>query len=57
MEDAVKNGHDLPTIDIGSIIGRTFITTQDEDGEQVRARIDEAKFLQDRTADEAEPLL
>ena len=57
MEDAVKNGHDLPTIDIGSIIGRTFITTQDEDGEQVRARIDEAEFLQDRTADEAEPLL
>ena len=57
MEDAVRNGGELPTIDISDVIGRAFITTQDSEGEQVQARIDSAKFLQDRTADEAGPLI
>ena len=57
MEDAVKNGGDLPTINIDDIIGRTFITSPDSDGEQVRAQIEEASFLQQRTADEMEPLI
>ena len=57
MEDAVKNGRDLPTIDIVDILGRTFITSPDHEGEQKRALIEGAEFLQQRTADEAEPLI
>ena len=57
MEDAVKNGQDLPTIDVAEILGRTFITTPDHEGEQHRAKIMEAEFLQDRTADGAQPLI
>ena len=57
MEDAVKNGKDLPTIDIVDILGRTFITTPDHEGEQRRAIVEEAEFLQQRTADQAEPLI
>ena len=47
MEDAARDGGELPTIDTSDVIGRTFITTQDSEGEQVRARIDGAEFLQD----------
>ena len=57
MEDAVNNGADLPTIDVSDILGRTFITTPDHDGEQKRAKIVEAEFLQQRTADQMEPLI
>ena len=57
MEEAVEAGRDLPTIDISEILGRTFITTPDHDGEQQRAQIMDAEFLQDRTADEAQPLI
>ena len=57
MEDAVKNGADLPTINIEDLIGRTFISTPDENGEQDRAQIEGAEFLQDMTADEAQPLI
>ena len=57
MEDAVHNGGEPPTIDTSDIIGRAFITTQDREGEQVCARIDDAEFLQDHTADEAGPLI
>ena len=57
MEDAVNNGHDLPTIDVSNILGRTFITTPDHEGEQKHAKIKDGEFLQQRTADEMEPLL
>ena len=57
MEDAVKAGKDLPTIDISDIIGRTFITSPDDIGEQKRAQIEDAEFLQQRTADESQPLI
>ena len=57
MEDAVKNGRELPTIDIVDILGRTFITSPDAEGEQKRATIEEAEFLQQKTADQAEPLI
>ena len=57
MDDAVNRGHDLPTIDIESIIGRTFITSKDEEGEQVRAQIENAEFLRERTADASERLI
>jgi hypothetical protein len=57
MEDAMNSGADLPTIDIGSILGRTFITSPDADGEQKRAIIESVEFLQDRTSDQMEPLL
>ena len=57
MEDVVSNGGDLPTIDVSNILGRTFITTPNHEGEQVPAQIESAEFLQRRTADEMEPLL
>ena len=40
MEDAIKHGRSLPTIDVGHVLGRTFITTPNESGEQSRARIE-----------------
>ena len=57
MEDVVNSGGDLPTIDITDILGRTFITSPNESGEQTRARIGDAEFTQQRTADEMEPLI
>ena len=57
MEDAVNSGGDLPTIDITDILGRTFITSPNESGEQTRAHIEDAEFTQQRTADEMEPLI
>ena len=57
MEDAVNNGGSLPTIDVDDIVGRTFITTPDSDGEQVRATIERAEFTQHRTADGIQPLI
>ena len=57
MEDMVNQGGDPPTIDATDTLGRTFITSPNESGEQVRARIEEAEFTQQRTADEMEPLI
>ena len=57
MEEMVKNGGELPTIDVDDIVGRTFITTPDIDGEQLRAKIVSAKFTQQCTADEMQPLI
>ena len=47
----------LPTIEGNDILGRTFISTPDENGEQFRTQIVDVELLQDRTADGAEPLL
>ena len=57
MEDAVNQGGNLPTIDVTDTLGRTFITSPNESGEQVRAQIESAEFTQQRTSDEMEPLL
>ena len=57
MEDIINDGGDLPTIDVTDLLGRTFITTPDHDGEQKRAKIEHAQFLQQRTADKMEPLI
>ena len=38
-------------------MGRMFITTPNENGEHSRARIEGAGFMQQRTADGAEPLI
>ena len=57
MEDIVKNGGDLPTINIDDIIGRTFITSPKATGKQVRAQIDGAMLTQQWTADGMEPLI
>ena len=59
-EDAFGKDATLPTIDpdtMETILGRTFITTPDEEGEQKRATVEAMEFTQDRTADEAEPLM
>ena len=57
IEDTVKNGGDLPTINIDDIVGRTFITSPYSTGEQVRAQIDGATITQQRTADGMELLI
>ena len=39
MEDAARNGGELPTIDTSNVIGRAFITTQDSEGEHEKCLI------------------
>ena len=56
-EDAVQGGGQLPTIDVENLVGRTFITTPDADGEQYRARIDGVEATDKTTADKRETLL
>ena len=56
MEEILENGGKLPELDSADILGRTFITTPDDDGEQRRARIEEAKPVEHRTADDMQPL-
>ena len=46
----------LPTINAGTLVGRTFITDPDEEGEQVRAKIDMIEATQHATADGKEKL-
>lgn len=56
MEDAVKEGGNLPTIDVESIQGRTFITTPDAEGEQKRAQIESVEPTEEFASDGKERL-
>ncbi len=56
MDDAVEHGEPLPTIDIDSLLNRTFITSPDEHGEQTRAKVLSAQPLIETTADGSEQL-
>ncbi len=56
-EKSVMEGGELPTIDAAELMGRTFITTPDEHGEQFRARIDEIEPTDSKTPDKREVLL
>ena len=57
MEEVVQNGGQLPTIDAQDILGRTFITTPDSDGEQRRAKVEDIEVTNDKSSDGREPLL
>ena len=46
----------LPTFDASHLIGRTFITTPDENGEQRRAQIEDMEATKDWTPDSKQPL-
>ena len=52
-----KEESELPTIDIGNLVGRTFITNPDDDGEQHRAKVLEAYPTGDTTADGKDAIL
>ena len=41
----------MPTINVGNLLGRSFITDPDEEGEQLRARIESIEDTEDSTAD------
>jgi len=60
--DVVQSAHDvedeqLPQVDIEGLLGRTFITNPDDDGEQVRAKVVEADLTGDTTADGKDAIL
>ena len=46
----------MPVIDVSDLINRTYITNPDEDGEQLRAVIDQIEKTNERTADKKETL-
>ena len=56
MEKELENGHDLPTLDSSSFLGRTFITTPDDSGEQRRATIEQVQLTKNMTPDGMQPL-
>ena len=56
MEDILEKGGRLPELDSADILGRTFITTPDDAGEQRRAKIESAEPIDERTADDMQPL-
>ena len=55
-EEAIMNGATLPTIDTSELVGRTFISNPDEEGNQVRAKVEDIEPLEDWTADRTEQL-
>ena len=56
MEKELENGGDLPTLDSSSFLGRTFITTPDDSGEQRRATIEQVQLTKNKTPDGMQPL-
>ena len=55
-EKRVLQGNELPTLDSKDLIGRTFITTPDHNGEQLRAQIESIEATDERTPDRREVL-
>ena len=52
----MDHGKPLPTIDLDSLLNRTFISQPDDHGEQTRAKIISAQPLDETTADGSEQL-
>ncbi len=57
LNDILDKGGSLPTIDVESLLGRTFISQPDEAGEQARAKVEEGKPTNETTADGTQQLL
>ena len=55
-DDLVFKHRPIPTIDVGSLVGRTFITEPDGEGEQHRAKVDIIEPVDEKTADGREAL-
>ena len=56
QEDAVERGESLPTIDASDLIGRTFINDPDDEGVQIRAKVEEILPTDRRTTDKQHEL-
>ena len=56
IDEYIESGGTLPTVDVGDLMGRTFITDPQDDGEQTRAKVVGIEALAEATADNAERL-
>ena len=56
IDEYIASGGTLPTIDVSDLMGRTFITDPQDDGEQTRATVVGIEGLEEATADNAERL-
>ncbi len=56
MEHIINKGGRMPTLNADHILGRTFITTPDEDGEQKRAKIVDIEATGEKALDGKQPL-
>ena len=50
-----KGNAEMPTINVDELIGRTFITSPDADGEQKRAQIKGATFTSENGRQDGAP--
>ena len=55
-DEHVQKGGTLPTIDVEDLVGRTFIDNPDDDGVQLRAKIESATPIGKQVADRSEDL-
>ena len=56
MDAILEKGGELPTFDASDLLGRTYITDPDDNQEQRRVKIYDVDVLEDRTADDQQPL-
>ncbi len=56
MEHVINKGGRMPTLNADHILGRTFITTPDEEGEQKRAKIIDIEATGEKASDGKQPL-
>ena len=56
MKEILERGGKLPTLDSADLLGRTYITDPDDEGEQHRAKIVDVGVLEERTPDGMQPL-
>ena len=55
-DEHIKNGGTLPSFKVDDLIGRTFIDNPDDEGVQVRAKVESAEPVGKKTADKSEEL-
>ena len=56
IDDYIKRGGSLPTIDVSDLLGRSFISNPDVNGEKRHIQIDSIEATKDATADYTERL-
>ena len=56
IDDYIEAGGTLPTVNVSDLMGRTFITDPQENGEQTRAEVVGIEGLNEATADNAQRL-
>jgi hypothetical protein len=50
----IEAGGTLPTVDVGDLLGRTFISKPDENGEQMRTKISGIETTEESTNDDSQ---